>query len=66
MEYVNYVIDNWEQISVTLLAIMGAAATIAAWTPTPKDDGIVAFLRKIIDLIGQNYGNAKNDPRIRK
>lgn len=65
MGHINYVIENWEQISVTLLAIMGAAATIAAWTPTPKDDGIVAFLRKIIDLIGQNYGNAKNDPRIR-
>ena len=64
MEYVNYVLDNWEQISVTLLAVMGAAAAIAAWTPTPKDDGIVAFLRKLVDLIGQNYRNAKNDPRI--
>lgn len=63
MEYVNYVIENWQQISVTVLAVMGAAAAIAAWTPTPKDDSAVAFLRKIIDLIGQNYGRAKNDPR---
>ncbi len=66
MEYVNYVIENWERISVTLLAVMGAAASIVAWTPTPKDDGVVAFLRKSIELIGQNYGGAKNDPRLRK
>lgn len=65
MEYINYVINNWEQISVTVLAVIGAAATIAAWTPTPKDDSIVAFLRKLVDLIGQNYANAKNDPSIR-
>lgn len=65
MNYINYVIDNWEQISVTALALIGAAATIAAWTPTPKDDGIVAFLRKLIDLIGQNYANAKNEPRVK-
>lgn len=65
MKYINYVLNNWDSISVTMLAIMGAAAAIAALTPTPKDDGVVAFLRKVIDLIGQNYGSAKNDPRIR-
>lgn len=65
MEYVNYVIANWDQISVTVLAVIGAAAAVAAWTPTPRDDGIVAFLRKIVDLIAQNYGKAKNDPRIK-
>ena len=64
MEYVNYLIENWQDISVTILAVIGAAAAIAAWTPTPKDDSVVAFLRKIVDLIGQNYGGAKNDPRI--
>ena len=65
MHYVELVIANWEQISVVVLAVIGAAATIAAWTPTPRDDSIVAFLRKIVDLIGQNYGKAKNDPRIK-
>ena len=63
MQYLNYLIENWRDVSVTILAVMGAAAAIAAWTPTPKDDSVVAFLRKIIDLIGQNYLNAKNDPR---
>ena len=60
MEYLNLAIENWDTYSVAILAIMGAAAAIAALTPTPRDDGIVAFLRKVIDIIGMNIGNAKN------
>ena len=60
MEYLNLVIENWDTYSVAVLAVMGAAAAIAALTPTPRDDGIVAFLRKVIDIIGMNIGNAKN------
>ncbi len=41
--------------------IVAGAAGIAALTPTPKDDGIVAGIRKIIDLLGMNWGNAKNE-----
>ena len=65
MEYLDYIIANWEQITVITMTVIGAASTIAALTPTPKDDGVLAFVRKIIDLVGQNYGNAKNDPRIK-
>ena len=61
----DYIIANWEQISVITMTVIGAASTIAALTPTPKDDGVLAVIRKIIDLVGQNYGNAKNDPRIK-
>ena len=60
MEYLNLVIENWDTYSVAVLAVMGAAAAIAALTPTPMDDGIVAFLRKVIDIIRMNIGNAKN------
>lgn len=60
MEYLNQAIENWDTYSVAVLAVMGAAAAIAALTPTPKDDGIVAFLRKVIDIIGMNILNAKN------
>jgi hypothetical protein len=41
-------------------SVIGVAATIAALTPTPKDDSAVAFLRKIIDWVGMNVLNAKN------
>lgn len=62
MEYVNMIINNWQVYSVAVFAVMGAAAAIAALTPTPKDDSVVAFLRKIVDIIGMNIGNAKNAP----
>ena len=55
-----FITENWANISTVVLAIIGAAATIAALTPTPKDDGIVLILRKIVDVIGMNVGNAES------
>ena len=59
-EIITYLTSNWDAITTAVLAVIGAAATIAALTPTAKDDGIVAVLRKIVDVIGMNVGNAKN------
>lgn len=39
---------------------ISAAAVIAAWTPNKWDNVVVAALRKVLDVVGQNYGNAKN------
>lgn len=55
-----FITENWANISTAVLAVIGAAATIAALTPTPKDDGIVLILRKIVDVIGMNVGNAES------
>lgn len=55
-----FITENWANISTAVLAVIGAAATIAALTPTPKDDGIVLVLRKIVDVIGMNVGNAES------
>lgn len=55
-----YVMENWESISTAVLAVIGAAAAVAALTPTPKDDSFLAVLRKFIDVVGMNFGNAKN------
>ena len=41
-------------------AIIGAAATIAAITPNKRDDEIVGFILKFVNVIGMNIGNAKN------
>jgi len=46
-------------ISAISLLVAGAAA-IAALTPTPKDDAILARIRKIVDMLALNVGNAKN------
>ena len=55
-----FISENWANISTVVLAIIGVAATIAALTPTPKDDGIVLILRKIVDALGMNVGNAES------
>ena len=44
-----------------LLAIIGGAAILATMTPTPKDDAILAKVKKVLDFIAMNIGKAKND-----
>tara|TARA_R110002110_G_scaffold139749_1_gene326483 strand:- start:294 stop:470 length:177 start_codon:yes stop_codon:yes gene_type:complete len=54
-----YVQENWEQIVVILTTAVALASAVAAITPTPKDDGIVKKLYKLIDLLAINVGKAK-------
>ena len=54
-----YVQENWEQIVVILTSAVALASAVAALTPTPKDDGIVKKLYKLIDLLAINVGKAK-------
>ena len=65
MEIVNNIIENWYEYLQIAAMFIAAGAALAAATPTAKDDGFWAFLRKIIDVIGMNVGNAKNDPRLK-
>lgn len=51
-------VPDWLQIVSIVIA---AASAISAITPTPKDDGIVLIIRKIIDLFALNVGKAKNE-----
>jgi hypothetical protein len=41
-------------------AIVGAASSIAAVTPTAKDNRILKVIRKVLDALAMNVGNAKN------
>ena len=50
-------VPDWLQIVAIVIA---AASSVAAITPTPKDDGVLAILRKILDLFALNVGRAKN------
>ena len=54
-----YVQENWEAIRGILTAAVALASAVAAITPTPKDDGIVKKLYKILDLLALNVGKAK-------
>lgn len=40
--------------------LVAAAASIAAVTPTPKDDGVLMVLRKVLDVVAFNVMRAKN------
>ena len=54
-----YVQENWALILGILTAAVALASAVAAITPTPKDDGIVKKLYKILDLLALNVGKAK-------
>ena len=41
-------------------AACGAAAMLDAWLPQPKAGSVWVWPRKVISLLGQNYGHAAN------
>ena len=54
-----YAQENWGEILAILTGAVALASAIAAMTPTPKDDGIVKKLYKLVDLLAMNVGKAK-------
>ena len=52
--------ENWEGIVAIITSTIALASAIAAMTPTPKDDGIVKKLCKLVDLLALNVGKAKD------
>jgi hypothetical protein len=60
----------WQQVVANKVAIwlvvtttMTAAAAMAALTPSPKDGSRIAKFRKVIDIVGWNWGFAKNNKK---
>lgn len=60
MDFINYVIANWDTIAVAVLAILGALSQLAALTPWTWDDKAFGGLAKIFKVLAGNYGKAKN------
>ncbi|CAK0748222.1 hypothetical protein WCLP8_1880010 [uncultured Gammaproteobacteria bacterium] len=54
--------SNVGSILEGLSALIGGAAMLAALTPTPRDDAALAWMRRVLDLIACNFGNASNMP----
>ena len=48
-----------ETIISYITAIISDCSVIAAVTPTPKDDGLIAKIYSAIDLLAINVGHAK-------
>lgn len=55
-----WIITNAGTIFEVVSQVVTVSALIAAITPTPKDDSVVASVRKVVDLLGFNFGFAKN------
>lgn len=53
-------IENIQNIAEIVAQVIGVAAVIAAITPTPVDDGILATLKKVLNILAMNVGQAKN------
>jgi hypothetical protein len=56
---IEYITENKDQLFGVVTAVIAAASAIAALTPTPKDDGLIKKIYKIIDFLALNVFNAK-------
>jgi hypothetical protein len=56
---IEYITENKDQLFGVVTAVIAAASAIAALTPTPKDDGLIKKIYKVIDFLALNVFNAK-------
>lgn len=61
---ISFISAHWKDILAVIAQIIGVSAMIAALTPSSKDDTVIASIqngfKKVIDILGFNFGNAKN------
>ena len=56
----DYVQENWEQILAIVTGVVAASSAVAMLTPNATDNKIMGAIRKLVDLLALNVGNAKN------
>ncbi len=59
-EIISYLVANVDSILFAVSAVVAAASAVAALTPTPKDDSLVAKAYKVLDWVALNVGKAKD------
>lgn len=59
MEFLNWVVANWDTIGQILTGIVTTASAVAAVTPTPQG-GLGKSLYGVIDMLALNVGRAKD------
>ena len=62
MNFINYIIENKEEIIAVASSVVALASLVAALTPTPKDDSWVGNAYKIVAWLALNVGKAKDKP----
>ena len=54
-----FIITYFNEILVAITSIVTGASAICALTPNKKDDTIMAKIRKVLDIVALNVGQAK-------
>ena len=57
----NWIMSNLDQVLFVTTSVVTTASAVAALTPTPKDDHILAKLKGLINILALNIGHAKKD-----
>lgn len=60
VSFVAWLLANVPDLIQAFGLIVTGASALAALTPTPKDDGVLLWLRKVIDFLALNVLGAKN------
>ena len=59
-DIIAYLVSNVDSILLALSSVVAAASAVAALTPTPQDDSLVAKAYKVVDWLALNIGKAKD------
>ncbi|HAU28974.1 MAG TPA: hypothetical protein DCW68_02550 [Rhodospirillaceae bacterium] len=55
----NFMVEHTDELIQIITGIVTVASLVAALTPTPQDDSIMAKIRKLVDFLALNIANAK-------
>lgn len=57
-----WIINNWDNLIVGLLAVLGGFSQLAQLTPNKSDDALVQKALDFVNVLAGNNGKAKNAP----
>lgn len=52
-----WIVENWEGIGASLIALHALAVAVVNLTPTPKDDEILAKIYKVVEVFAGLFTN---------
>lgn len=56
---IDFIIVNLNEIFTVITSVIALASAIAALTPNTTDNAIISGIRKVVDTLALNIGNAK-------
>jgi len=56
----NWIVANWDQVVIVLMALVTAATAVTALTPTKTDDKVMSFVLRVLNVVAGNVGKNKN------